>query len=269
MPLRGDFNCESLKYRYGSSLISLPCGSCVECQKSYRKSWAVRCEFESKLYKDNCFITLTYDDSKRPFMLLKKDLQDFIKALRNRGLHFRYFGCGERGSISKREHFHLIIFGYIPDDLKFFKKSKSGYYLYNSAFIDSVWQKGFCTIQEFDSSCANYVAGYTSKKLGGDKDSFILMSTRPGIGFNYIKDNLDNLLSLGYVSKNGRIFRNCRYIDKVAIANGCDLSSFKSERIKTAVSLTSSVLAQGGYKSIDEYLANKKYSIKNKVRSEL
>ena len=46
--------------------ISLPCGQCVGCRLDRSRQWALRCVHESKLYKRNCFITLTYADSELP-----------------------------------------------------------------------------------------------------------------------------------------------------------------------------------------------------------
>ena len=45
-------------------VLKLPCGKCIGCRKSRSTDWAVRCFHESKLHKQNCFLTLTFDDKK-------------------------------------------------------------------------------------------------------------------------------------------------------------------------------------------------------------
>ena len=119
------------------------------CIKNYRLQWSLRCEAEAKLHEKNCFITLTYDLAHNPGVLVKQHLKDFIKKLRNRGFSIRYFGCGEYAS---QPHYHIILFGYMPDDLSLISKSKTGFYLFKSKFIENLWQKGFCTVQEFDNA---------------------------------------------------------------------------------------------------------------------
>lgn len=100
--------------------LSLPCGKCVECLMSYSNEWALRCVLEASLYRDNCMLTLTYRDN--PVTLIKRDYQLFLKRLREAlsPLKIRYFGCGEYGARGQRPHFHIIIFGWKPDDLDFF-----------------------------------------------------------------------------------------------------------------------------------------------------
>ena len=66
-----------LKERYGDSLLFLPCGHCESCKLAYRKDWSVRCEMESLLHRDSCFITLTLDDAHVKPLPLKEDLQYF------------------------------------------------------------------------------------------------------------------------------------------------------------------------------------------------
>ena len=172
-PKRPDMTLERLYSLYGrDNVLLVPCGKCEGCIKQYRLQWSLRCEAEAKLHNENCFITLTYDSQHCDGKLHKEHLKEFIKKLRNRGLTIRYFGCGEYAS---QPHYHIILFGYMPNDLSLISKSKTGFYLYKSKFIENLWQKGLCTVQEFDSAVAGYVAGYVDKKID-DKDSFLVMS---------------------------------------------------------------------------------------------
>ena len=83
---------------------------------------------EAKLHKENCFITLTYNNNNLPKYksLVKKELQDFFKRLRKKyGEGIRYYACGEYGPKGKRPHYHAIIFGWKPKDLKYFKENET------------------------------------------------------------------------------------------------------------------------------------------------
>ena len=116
---------ESRKYLYDSSgkFVVLPCGQCYACRIAKSREWASRCVMESKLHKENCFITLTYNDEHLPsdLSLQKDDFTKFIKRLRkNTGDKIRYYACGEYGDLYQRPHFHACLFGYRPDDLVLF-----------------------------------------------------------------------------------------------------------------------------------------------------
>jgi hypothetical protein len=72
---------------------------------------------------------LTYDDEHLPpnNSLLKKDLQKFFYKLRQKikPIKIRYFAVGEYGSNkTKRPHYHIILFGYVPKDLEYFYSQK-------------------------------------------------------------------------------------------------------------------------------------------------
>ena len=203
--------------RYGAdNVLFLPCGHCASCKLKYRKDWAIRCEMESLYYTDNCFVTLTYDDEHLLPHPKREELRYFIKKLRDiYGIKCRYFGCGEVGLKTGRSHYHVILFGYKPHDLKFYGLSKSGMDMYSSKFLEHVWSKGKVFINDFNVRCASYVAGYVSKKF--DKDNFLMFSTHPGLGFNYISDNLNHLFKYGcYTGKNGQVSSLPRYFEKVA-----------------------------------------------------
>lgn len=250
LPKRVDYNLRSLYERYGSdNIIVVPCGKCDSCQKKYKLNWALRCEAEARSHDKNCFLTLTYDQKHNPGVLVKEDLRDFIKALRNRGLKFRYFGCGEYAS---QPHYHIILFGYFPSDISLISKSKTGFYLFKSKFIENVWNKGLCTVQEFDSAVASYVAGYVEKKID-DKDSFLIMSNRPGLGYDYYRRHLDKLLEHdNFISKNGFIAGLPRYVEKIADQCFYDISDLKQERLSKADKLTISQCVLHGFTNIEE-----------------
>ena len=115
LPRRFDlYSYEQLSARYGEkSVLPLPCGKCLACRLNHAKEWAVRCMLESLYHDENYFVTLTYDDEHLPVdgKLHKKHYQDFLKRLRASSGCFRYFGCGEYGSLNKRPHYHFVLFG--------------------------------------------------------------------------------------------------------------------------------------------------------------
>lgn len=218
---------------FGHRLLLLPCGKCPACLKARRKEWAVRCAAEAKYYADNCFVTLTYDDEFLPKTPQKKHYQDFIRALRRTGVKCRYFGCSERGSKTGRLHFHIIFFGYMPADLKASHKSDSGFWCYTSKTLSDLWKKGLVVVSEFTPETAAYVAGYVDKKFSCmSDDSFIFMSTKPGIGRVYVEENLGKLYEYDQiiVSYGSHKLGLPRYFDKVAEEHGIFLDHLKEKR---------------------------------------
>lgn len=181
---------------YGrDNVLKLPCGKCDACRQNYATQWAVRCVLEAKYHKDCIFLTLTYSDEFLPDNddKLKKDFSKFIKDLRNQGFKFRYFGCGEHGDLNDRRHLHMILFGFKPDDMKCEGIGRNGGYYYSSKFLRDIWSKGHIVIGDFNYATAKYVASYC---VGKDKKtSFVRMSRKPGIGFPYLVDKVDEIYS--------------------------------------------------------------------------
>ena len=79
----------------------------------------------------------------------------------------RYFMCGEYGDITHRPHYHAIIFGYNPPDMKPLL-GKPG--LFISDHLSKVWKFGFHTVAKVESACVSYVAGYCDKKMDKARD---------------------------------------------------------------------------------------------------
>lgn len=178
----------------GYRQIEVPCGRCDGCKLDLASSWATRCTLEAKNWKNNCVISLTYndrevhhDEKSGLLTLKKKDLQDFLKRLRyyEKGIEkwthpiknikekpIRYFACGEYGRSGTRAplggnpHFHVIFFNWMPDDLKFYKYNKYGNPIYTSKKLMKIWGHGFCTVEDFTYNNACYVARYVQKKAG-------------------------------------------------------------------------------------------------------
>lgn len=194
IPRRVDLNLDVLRSRYGDSLLLLPCGHCVGCINDYKSSWAVRIMLEASLYKDNCFITLTYNPECLPKNNKpnRDEIVRFFKRLRKEiGVPIRYFYCGEKGdknptgdSTGGRAHYHAIIFGYDFPDKVFLKVTNNGQNIYTSRILSKCWKFGLCSIGSVDAGSACYVAQYANKKKmeGVDDGSFVGMSRMPGLG---------------------------------------------------------------------------------------
>ncbi|WNK14674.1 MAG: replication initiator protein [Microvirus sp.] len=168
---------------------AVPCGRCVGCRTKRVQEWTQRCLHEAEQHKDNCFITLTYDDNQLPDGddLVVDHLQRFWKRLRRAGHTFRYFACGEYGPTTLRPHYHACLFGYYPND----SVRTLSNTLRESKSLDEAWGLGYTSHSVFNRETAAYVAGYILKKytengtpaeLENRTMPFQVMSRRPAIG---------------------------------------------------------------------------------------
>lgn len=206
---------------YIDKQLELGCGQCIECRMERARMWAIRCCNESQYFEEegrrSCFTTLTYNDDNLPHVksntiegryyetLHKRDLQLFFKRLRRRGNDFRYFASGEYGGVYGRPHYHVLIFGWHPQDCYLCGSSQSGFDVYSSDSLDETWSHGLTFIQDMNFETAFYTAGYALKKLTGKGEyfekkfgvasaeeyydgvvpEFVLMSRRPGLGTDW------------------------------------------------------------------------------------
>lgn len=187
-------------------LIHVKCGQCIGCKLNRARQWGVRGVHEAQMHKESCFLTLTYDDSHIPWSsasgeqtLVGKDLQDFVKRLRDRldYIPIRYISCGEYGEQTHRPHYHMLLFGYKPEDLILYKLSMRGDKYYNSPFLNNVWKHGNVIIGDVNFRSCAYVGRYVTKKLNGEQGEkeyehiekpFIHASNRPGIGAPWFEE---------------------------------------------------------------------------------
>jgi len=173
--------------------LLLPCSNCSGCRMDRSKSWAIRCIHESSLFKNNCFITLTFnpDTVNSRGTLVKSDFQNFMKRLRKRfsgiqpveketgnvvttepfradELHYpiRYFHCGEYGSKHSRPHHHACLFNFDFLD-KVLLESRGTNHYYRSAELEKLWPFGYSMVGHVTVDSAAYVARYILKKMNG------------------------------------------------------------------------------------------------------
>lgn len=236
--------------------IKLPCGQCIGCRMDRSRSWALRCVHEASLHKDNCFITLTYNDDYLPYppSVSVRDCQLFLKRLRKfSGRLIKMVYCGEYGETSMRPHYHFILFGYDFSDKVHFKNNDNGDKLYVSADLLRLWPYGNHFIGDVTWQSSAYVARYIIKKRNGTyadeyytvvDDStgevfrlvseFFHQSRRPGIGKGWIDKYSSDVYPEDYVVHDNRKYRPPRYYDNAYEIAGGDLDELKLRRVANA-----------------------------------
>lgn len=266
---RPDYNIRMLEERYGKDcLIKLPCGRCTSCKEAYRMDWSIRCDMEKLYHKESCFLTLTYRDDVCPRWVSKQHVRKFIRKLRRSGIECSYFACGEYGEQNGRPHYHLILFGYFPGDavLKPDVKTKSGYEVYSSPFLDRIWKKGFVVVNNFARQEAFYVAGYVNKKTG-KYDGFIMMSN--GIGYQYMTDHIKELFkNRYYIASNGHVFQVPRAFKRVLEKNGY-FSEEDPEQVITMRKVENSEMLKRGLTNREQLFSINGMKMKDKLTKRL
>lgn len=139
--------CQRPRYLHKQDIV-VACGECVFCAATKRSDWALRLHYESKLHEVKKFITLTYADAHLPWkngisQLDKRDLQLWFKRVRKCGYKIRYYAVGEYGSKTYRPHYHIILFGDVPDSV-----------------IRETWPKGHVHIGNVTDASIMYTLGY-------------------------------------------------------------------------------------------------------------
>lgn len=144
------------------------CGSCSQCINEKANNWVVRNYYESKINQKKCFITLTYRDN--PIIIVKKDLQDFMKRLRinlkRSGYEkkIRMYGCMEYGERFGRPHAHVIIYGWEDENAKYLGINGRKNLYYESEMIKKSWGLGRTSYQKFDQHEVPYISLYETPK---------------------------------------------------------------------------------------------------------
>ena len=222
---------------YSDLEVQVPCGRCIGCRLERSRKWAMRCVHEASMHKDNCFITLTYDDFHLDpsGSLNVEDYQLFMKRLRKHfGSGVRFFHCGEYGELYGRPHHHAILFNCdFYDKELIFHNVKTGFNLYSSNLLGTLWPFGLHSIGNVSFESCAYVARYIMKKVTGDlADShyetvdlstgevsarvpeFNRMSLKPGIGADWIKRYNKDVYPRDVVIARGHESKPPRYYDK-------------------------------------------------------
>lgn len=213
---------------------TIPCGHCLGCKVDYQAQWTTRAMLEASLYKENYFVTLTYNDENLPVKpllnpetgeyqevgcLVKEHFSAFFKRLRSRledkGFDSpRFLACGEYGDLGKRPHFHFLGFNFhVPDLTYYYSRTRAGdvhfewratstpYYL--SEMVANAWGKGFILITPLTLENCAYVCSYVNKQvtpseLRSYKDDEELKSKFKRQFYSY-SHTIDNAIKLGEI----------------------------------------------------------------------
>lgn len=163
---------------------------------------------ESYSWEEKMFCTLTYDNDHvdENYSLKKKDLQNFFKRLRkNTQRKIKYFACGEYGELTKRPHYHAILFGIGLNNKNLITEN----WPYCDWRNNAILKNSFGMVEPYSIS---YVAQYIDKKLSGEEAEkeydekriehpFRIVSQ--GIGLEYAEKNKKQIVDNGCITTNG------------------------------------------------------------------
>lgn len=166
------------------------CGQCLPCRVVKRRTWTMRILLEALEHgEERCsFVTLTYAEDHSS--LVPSHLQLWLKRFRKRisPRSVRFFAVGEYGDTTWRPHYHVALFGHGPcfGGVRHVGECQCQ----NCLDVRSTWGFGHVLVARLEMNSAQYVAGYTTKKmthrldtrLNGRHPEFARMSLRPGIG---------------------------------------------------------------------------------------
>ena len=219
---------------YWRNIQLIPCGKCIGCRLENSKNKATQAIYEAEQWKDNWFITVTYDEEHLPKAapainektgeempanpggtLKPSDMTLFLWKLRtyyDRKYHhrgIRFMGVGEYGSHTGRAHMHFIFFNLpiLPTNMRFHEYNENHEALWRCPELEEIWGKGMVVAGEVTWSTCAYVARYITKKVGmpankehyknlGIEPEFYRASNRPGIGKQYYEDHKDEIYKL-------------------------------------------------------------------------
>lgn len=169
----------------------------------------MRCEHEA-YSRPGIFVTLTYREPLKNPRLDYQDFRRFMNTLRKtRGEGIGFYVCGEYGAKNKRPHWHALLFGYQPPDLKAHSENHEGDQLYTSEEVDRIWHENDSEnaptlIGDLTFKSAAYVARYSAKKLvhGKDQDHDFhpvsKMSRTYGIGKSFVEQFYNEIFDSGF-----------------------------------------------------------------------
>lgn len=186
-------------------------------------------------------LTLTYRDEDLPDsgVLVHQHAVDFLADLGAvLGERVRYFLAGEYGGQTGRPHFHVLVFNalHVFDD-RFPQRTPDNQEVVRSLLLEHLWPYGLATIDEFNWKTARYVAGYVAKKshVGGNftgplvdlvnpetgetkilapAAEYRTMSRHPGLGADWIKENLHRVYPVDQVVIDGQEYPPPGYYDR-------------------------------------------------------
>lgn len=159
---------------------------------------------ESHMHDHNAFVTLTYENDEDRVSLNPKHIQDWLHRLRKaiEPSRVRYFVTGEYGDESQHAHYHAILFGFATCVYGQSQFNRRGSCCVACDLVRSTWGHGIVYLGTVESDSAQYVAGYTVKKmtskndprLGNRHPEFARMSLKPGLGYHAMHEVASQLM---------------------------------------------------------------------------
>lgn len=209
----------------------LPCGRCLGCRLDYSRQWAMRGVCELQMNDRACFATLTYAPEHLGMLpagssLDRPDYQKFFKRLRRRGFKFTYMLAGEYGEKLGRPHFHVIFFGedFRKDSYPAPVRQSKDMPLYCSKVLTETWGKGHVVIGDVSFASIQYVAGYITKKVNGEKAAehylgkkpeFMQASLKSPIGRSWLDKFMSDVFPRDEFIFKGKVMKPPKYFSKV------------------------------------------------------
>jgi len=221
--------------------VTVPCQNCRWCRLENSRQFAIRVSLETTLYKDNCFLTLTYAPEHLPKggTVDKTHPEEFMKNLREYeryhyykdGPHpyppplIRSFGCAEYGEKNSRPHYHICILNYDFADKIHVESTKRGDPLFESELLNKLWPHGRARIGALNFETAAYVARYVTKKINGPKavehygdlapERSVCISRRPGLGAPWFDIFHADVYPFDEIVLRGKKMNPPKYFDKL------------------------------------------------------
>lgn len=204
------------------------CGQCLPCRIKMRRMWTHRYMLEAAQYSDNAFVTLTYDPEKYDGeTLVIAHYQNWLKRLRAAVAphKFRFALVGEYGDETQRPHYHALLFNFAtclrgrtkripgtsrPDWSRCCPRCK---------LVGDTWRFGDVDLGNLETSSAQYVAKYTTKKMTSKDDprlfgrhpEFARRSLKPGLGHGMLHDLASQIMALNLDTPQGDVPSSLRH----------------------------------------------------------
>lgn len=196
---------------------------------------------EGAQYSSNCFVTLTYrsENLKSSSGLLLEgqpselaslhplDLRNFLKRLRDaiKPLRIRFYAVGEYGDETWRPHYHVALFNFETCARgRTYRRPGSGRPQWEQCcvqcnLVGKTWGHGDVDLGILETSSAQYLAGYVTKKMTSVDDGrlfgrypeFARMSLRPGIGYSAMHDVASQLMVFNLENSQGDVPSSLRH----------------------------------------------------------
>jgi len=233
----------------GARLLEVPCGRCTDCRLTKAQEWALRCQHEADMNRDQdgavigAFLTLTFSDEglalrelqwgTHPLTLDVKDWQRFAYRVRKKRGPFRFFHVGEYGDENLRPHYNALLFGLDFKEDRYHCEDQNGNHYFRSPELEKLWPYGMSDLRPITTETTNYVCRYVMKKLNGPKldewrerldwqtgeivtvaNQYATMSRNPGIGATWWNKYRGDVFPDDFIIESGKQVRVPTYYSR-------------------------------------------------------